>query len=244
MARQFSKTPTPDDAVNCGDFASVDGLTTFTMGAWVKRDSSNALVNISKFSSVNSDISIQVFSDGNIYFAMRNGANTSANFARNVTTWDRLLMVFDGALVGDARLTCFLNGASQALSYTGAMPATTPTNAGDFIIGSINSGGSDGSIAEVKLWSTALNAGQAKDDYYGRGPHADLGYWPLGYGSPEPDYSGAGNNGTLVSSPSIVDHPPIGTQFGYDESISPYEVAAAGGHGGLLSSQRNRLVGV
>jgi len=238
MARQFGAS----DYLNCGDFSSIDGLTTFSMGAWVKRASSSAVVNISKFSSTTSDLSIQVYSDGKIYLAMRNGGNTSANFSRNVTTWDRVLWVFDGALVGNARSICFLNGASQALSYNGAVPATTPTNAGNFEIGKIASGYSNGAIAEVKIWDFALNAGEAKDDYYGTGPSPTIGYWPCSGYSPEPDYSGAGNAASLVNTPTITDHPPITPQFGSDSDFSPYAIATAGGHGGLLSAQRNRLI--
>jgi hypothetical protein len=72
-----------------------------------------------------------------------------------------------------------------------------------------------GRIAEVGYWNVALSAGEQKALSTGVSPakirrsHL-VGYWPLyGAGSPEPDYSGNKDNGTLTGT-TIVPHCPCG----------------------------------
>ena len=72
-----------------------------------------------------------------------------------------------------------------------------------------------GSIADVAIWNIALSSTQRGQLFNGVRPvnvnSANLiGWWPLdGYASPEPDLSGAGNNGTLTGTGGIVGPPPL-----------------------------------
>jgi len=70
-----------------------------------------------------------------------------------------------------------------------------------------------GNIANVSLWNRA----PFTDDEFiawARGAWTSYvsglkGYWPLfGLQSPEPDWSGNNNHGTIVGSPTAADHPP------------------------------------
>jgi hypothetical protein len=239
MARYCSSS----NNLTCGDISAMEGLTNFSMGITFKRAVSSANMGFSKFSTSTNATFIQGFTDGNIYFSIRNGQGNFAYFARNVLTWDRVLLTFDGALVGNLKLKGYLNGVEQSLTYSGTLPVTTASNAASLMIGKVNAANSNGDFAEARIWDKTLNSGEIFQDTYGRYPAQNLiGYWPCGYGDPDPDYSGAGNNATLVNTPTVVDHPPIVPQFGSDLDYSPYTVASASGHGGLLSTQRNRLV--
>jgi len=48
----------------------------------------------------------------------------------------------------------------------------------------------------------------------------------FGLASPEQDYSGKGQNFTLTNTPTLADHAPAGSMFGFG-TMSPYAVAAA-----------------
>lgn len=80
--------------------------------------------------------------------------------------------------------------------------------------------------------------------YFGRGKNRPNVWWEMGFGSPEPDFSGNGLNGTVQSAMPIGDHAPVAPPFGLDPGYEGIINAAAGflGHGMLLARDRNRLV--
>lgn len=64
-------------------------------------------------------------------------------------------------------------------------------------------------------WQESLTIGEAKTAAYsgviGKAPNL---WWELGHGSPEPDWSGNGYNGTVNGSMPIGDSPPVKPPFG------------------------------
>jgi Concanavalin A-like lectin/glucanases superfamily len=76
-----------------------------------------------------------------------------------------------------------------------------------------------GRLAEIGVWTAALNIHEISVLAKGTSPNnirrsSLAGYWPLyGAGSPEPDYSGSVNNGTLTGT-TVVPHCPCGFPTG------------------------------
>lgn len=85
-------------------------------------------------------------------------------------------MVFDGSQTGNAnRLNFRYDRAAKTLTYTGTIPATTPSNS-NWFVGGDNRGGAggalslkfmDGYIGEVLIWTRTLTAGEITSvEYY------------------------------------------------------------------------------
>lgn len=92
-----------------------------------------------------------------------------------------------------------------------------PTNAGVWI-GERNDGTAfvpaQARLAEVKLWPILItNLNELTSIMYGKHLRQLDGWWSLGIGSTEPDWSGNINNGTLAGGSTIADHPPIQSHF-------------------------------
>ena len=94
-------------------------------------------------------------------------------------------MVFDGSQTGNAnRLNFRYDRAAKTLTYTGTIPATTPSNS-NWFIGGDNRGGAGGAlsfkfmngyIGEIMIWTRALTASeQASVELYLNTK------WALGY---------------------------------------------------------------
>ena len=134
-------------------------------------------------------------------------------------TWYHAVAVFTSA----TSRTCYLNGGNSGSDTTNLDPSaavTTTTIAKRSTVG----GGSDhmdGQIAEAAIWNLALGANEIQALANGYPPtkiqsQALKGYWPLGFSSPEVDWSGNGKTMALTGSPTISDHAPVMPQFGYD----------------------------
>lgn len=109
----------------------------------------------------------------------------------------------------------------------------------------------NGSLAEAAIWDVALTDDQMRmlagrrcalrvrpDRLVATG-----GYWPFyGTGSPEPDLSGRGNNGTVTGA-VVADHAPVAPAFTFGGGWpGAFTAAAAAGWGHLTSATRNRLI--
>ena len=237
MARNFSSAT---DGVDCGDIAAMDGVVNLTISFWARRSASSRIVAVSKAAGANDRTGLSPWSDGNIYWIICNGSNSYLRQTYSYTNdvWYHYTGWFDGGGVGNAnRAKVYIDGVFQSpTQFVGTIPATTDTNAASFIAGIHNSGGSNGDIGEVKVWGASLTANEIAQEYYGGNPRSEdlIVYLPLGWGSPEPDLSGNGHNGTLANSPTVTDSPPIGPQFGADTGL--YEFASAGPVGPPLGS--------
>ena len=93
--------------------------------AWVKRNASNSLMTIIQNSGLSSDIGLELWSNGTIYFEIGNGGNTLGEFSNNSTSWQNATMVFDGSGADNSsRLKAYINGIQQNLTYSGTIPTT------------------------------------------------------------------------------------------------------------------------
>lgn len=247
MARSF--TASSSQYIDCGDIDTMDGVAALTLSCWMKRGSADDIVGVTKAADNDNQLYILFYSDGILYTLVRNNSNNYWTYTLNDTDWHHIVMVYDYSQgVNEDKQKQYIDGAFVAGSHTNALniPATTDDGSADFCIGRWLTNYTDGNIAEVKVWSSALTAGEIKSDYIGQTPRPGnlIGYWRCGVGSPEPDWSGAGNEGTVTNAPTIADHPPVTNPFAQDLAYVPYSEAApvATGHGQLLSDRRNQLV--
>lgn len=154
-----------------------------------------------------------------------------------LNAWQHVAIVYNkGSTSNDPVL--YINGVSQTITETTA-PAGTAVDdaASDLYIGDR----ADslrcfvGQLAHIHAYKgVTLSAGEIRQlmRYPGSIRRGLAAYWPLwGTSSPEPDYSGNGNSGTVTGATAGTTEPPINGLFyprrprGYDF----VEVAAAGG---------------
>jgi hypothetical protein len=143
-----------------------------TWTVWVKRNASNSLITFLQYSSLNSDISLELWSNGIIYFEIGNSGNTYGEISNSSTSWQNVTMVFDGSGVDNSsRLKAFINGTQQNLTYGGTIPSTAGSgntlyigNTGPF--SSFNSNlFSFGNIGSFQSYSRALTAQEILQNY-------------------------------------------------------------------------------
>ena len=229
MARSFV-TAGSVDVINGGDLTAMDGLVNFSIAYWGNRVSTDQIV-VGRSSSGTSAFWLQQ-QNTRVVCLFRDGGTQFANWDNTDTGWHHYACVFDGSQATDAlKLKFYFDAVEKTLTYNnGATITAMPTHTADFKAGESNTIYSDGDIAEVRTWDVSLSAGDIYSDFAGKIPRSAnlIQNWPIGYGSPEPDLSGNGNNGTIGGSPAISDHPPVASLYGYDDQAA-YVVAAATG---------------
>jgi hypothetical protein len=96
-----------------------------TWTAWVKRSTSSSYMTFMQYSATNNDIGLEMWNNGVIYFEIGNPGNTYGELSNNSASWQNVTMVFDGSGVGNSsRLSAYINGIQQNLTYTGTIPST------------------------------------------------------------------------------------------------------------------------
>ncbi|HVZ66915.1 MAG TPA: LamG domain-containing protein, partial [Patescibacteria group bacterium] len=155
-----------NDYVNAGDISQMNSATYLSISAWMKRDVANNKVIIQKGTGSTSQVVIDFWSDGSLYFENDNGGDGYGGIALNDTNWHHVVLVFDGTQSGNNKLKGYVDGKLASLSYTGTIQATTPNMSGqNFYIGRSAGSYSDGQIDDVKLFSYPLTAAQVKTLY-------------------------------------------------------------------------------
>lgn len=101
-----------------------------------------------------------------------------------------------------------------------------------------------GDIAEVAIWSVALDSNEIVALSKGFSPLRIrrgnlLLYTPLLGQSPEPDFTANNRAMTLNNSPTYASHAPVMPWFSFDDMQMPYITAVVAGHGLLLGGKRN-----
>lgn len=226
---------------------------TFSMWAWIRTDT----IASGQGGIINSDES----NDGNRNFQFRRN-NDDVDFilfgSAGVETFTlaNILNVTDNFFLGLARRggNIFMyHGTGTTLTEVDQGASGTPDNdPADITIGTrrrTNDGSSvidffDGKIGNVGLLNTVgLTLGEMIGVMHkGLSFRSPLLTLPLyGAGSPEPDYSGNGNNGALINSPASADGFPVSPPFGFDLGWQGNFTSAVAGAG--IRSMR-QLVGV
>lgn len=196
-----------------------------TWVVWVKRSTSNTLMTFMQYSGLSSDIGLELWSNGIIYFEIGNGGNTIGELSNNSSSWQNVAMVFDGSGVNNsARLKAFINGIQQNLTYSGTIPTTAGSgntlyigNTGPFA-GSNSNLFSIGNLGSFASYNRALTAQEILQNYNATkkkyspdeniitnglilhiDPSKNTSY--PGTGNTIYDLSGSGNTGTLTNGP-------------------------------------------
>ena len=150
-------------------------------------------------------------------------ASASSTFVANV--WNYIAVVID---TSDSQHARFYRGDLTTLAtQTGYGTVTNGSGAiagqaGAFRIGSRTADNfpCDADIATVMFWpNTALTLGEIQAQQFHLHVTAGCELYPIyGYNAlgAQPDWSGAGNDGTIGGVPTVVDHIPLGPPFGFD----------------------------
>ena len=171
-----------DDYVDAGDIDSLDGVSQFTLSAWVKPASFGnwkRVVSKDGAPSVNEGICMGTGSGVGSNDVAMVIHPTGADWALGSTTgdilvigeWHHWVMVFNGSGADNAeRLKFYFDGIQQSLTFAGNVniPATTPITSYPVRIGEQNAtdhNGLNGSIDDVRIYNYARTAEQIQMDY-------------------------------------------------------------------------------
>lgn len=163
-AKDFDGT---DDVINFGPVNEIGNVNALTMTAWVQRRAANSVIFIGKQETgVQDDINIELWSDGNIYFAISDNGFSTGSVALNDTSWHHVALVFDGTQSGNAnRLKGFVDGIQQTLSFSGTVPALTPAMVTSFVVGQDGEFGgafADGFVDDVRVYTRVLSTSEVQ----------------------------------------------------------------------------------
>ena len=139
----------------------------FSFSFWAKKPTATDQINVGDRISTYQGIWCSWYSDGNVYYSVRRGANESMSYALPFDTdWHHFLCTFDNGL---AQL--YIDGSlvNTFTFSTSFLPATTGD---DFRIGAIDGTlFGTGNIDEVALWDSVVPIGDVWD---GSGAATDL----------------------------------------------------------------------
>lgn len=145
--------------VACASLAALSGTVKCSILCWGKRlAASTRGPFVSQFVDSTHVVDLEVFTDGNFYASI--GTLATNGFApSNDANWHHFGMTYDGSGTGNAgRLKIYIDGAPQAASFTGIIPAVLPVNAGGFSIGrTVGINFTSGNVDEVRIYNRALD---------------------------------------------------------------------------------------
>jgi len=219
MARNFDET---DDYLEVTADAAVNGLTTYSIGCWVTRESGGEsgygrLAQKGPNTAPNRYWRIENDNEGAgwgmIFVAEWSSAQGAWSIAYPDTAWHHHLITYDATSTANNPLW-YLDGASQSVTERITPSGTLATDNNEFNIGSSTTRSLtwDGSIAEFAIWNRILTPGEAKGlgagfspVYY---PNGLVFYCPIfGNNSPEPELMKG--TGAVVLGAAKVAHPRI-----------------------------------
>lgn len=218
-----------DDKIDFGDKAVFKILGDLSWASWIYIDSggANALICDVSGGSGESEADNQVLFlfitgaaavwDLTYNHENGNGSNNLKVFNTNLAqdVWIHVAVVRD---VSANTVILYIDGvAFETFNYT-----NDPTNTSSDLSYRLGErpDGTDpflGSLAEDVLANVAWSADEVRTIWHRASiARGSVNYAPLfGNASPEPDFSGNGNNGTLTGT-TQVDHPPVAPPFGFD----------------------------
>lgn len=210
-----------DDSVTHGDIAAVDGAAAMTISLWLNLDATTGIdVLVAKFVSTADCWRWSMGGggstpDGGLWFDINGNFGSTAGGLLTAGTWHHVAVRYDGAGVGDAaRLKTYIDGSERALTFTGTIPATLPSNAASVVVGLRVVGGIqplDGKLGLFRLWTRALSEAEIANEYRSYRaafPSSNIVESPYDDGTSSRDYSGSGNHGTVAGA-LAVQGPPV-----------------------------------
>lgn len=191
----------------------------FSMSAWFNADSftlSNGIVVVGDTNTNNENMGLCVSGTGHVRAFSRHLGNENA--AQSSTTTSASAWTHAGGVWSAANArAAYLNGGNKGTESTSNTPSAAALDSTWIGRHVSNSLGLffDGRIAEVAIWSAALD--DAEMAALGKGicpllirPTSLVGYWPvLGNLSPEQDGWNSKFDMTLNNAPTKADHPRI-----------------------------------
>jgi hypothetical protein len=155
----------------------------------------------------------------------------------NAGTLYHLCGVYDGS-----NILAYLNGVQDASAVAGDPQQSVNSK---WTIGNTNFAShvaAFGEISHVAIYNVALTAAEVAALAKGVSPlrirrGSLIRYWPVyGRSSPEPDYSGNGDNLTLTGFATLADNAPVGAPFGADEWVQYAVSSVASGSAAFTST--------
>lgn len=225
-ARDFTST----DVINYGSSASVDGppdnagtalLWVFpdasTTGTWVVKGAPQLFI----FNPLTTGIQVTHARATTSLLAQTAFANMATygngKWCFVGATWDTAGANGDQQLWHGDLTTIVAEASSYSVAQRVGSGTVTSTAADNFLAGNRAAGTIplDGKIAWVGLWNRRLSLGEMKDQQFW--PHVTSGNvvfdWVGFSASPEPDWSGNGNAGTVTGT-TLYPNVPLGVRFG------------------------------
>jgi hypothetical protein len=157
-----------DDYVDCGVITTLQNASEYSLSCWFKTSDFTKSQGILKwYYALTGWIQVS-FTGSAMYFVPASSSAFGFNSpAISNDTWYNIIMVFDGAGIGNSnRLKAYLNGVELVLTYSGIVqPTTTAMIGGTFKIGEryINTDYFLGNIDEVSIFDSAISIGDVWD---------------------------------------------------------------------------------
>ena len=180
-----------DDYVDCGQIDAFKGVTGFTISGWFKQTTLGVKgFMFGAYISNSNFISAETWNDNNMYFEIREGASSYAQFntyASVVTAgeWFHMAMVFDGTEpIDNNRLKAYINGSPLSMSHSAAaIPTITLATQGDLILGNHTGYNNywEGGIDEFAIFDTPFSPSQITTLYNGGTPNDISSLNPTNY---------------------------------------------------------------
>ncbi|MDM8530766.1 Ig-like domain-containing protein [Anaerolineales bacterium HSG25] len=166
-----------NDVVDVGDLDILDGVSQYSIEAWVKFDTFSSWDTVFGKRTGDSDraVVLQSYDSlGTIGVSAAGGYGKSTTGLLSPNTWYHIAIVYDGTQTGNAdRLKLYVDGALQTLTFSGSVPATTPVDSSSrLVLGAEYNGTSavsgssrvavpfNGILDDVRLWTVARTAAE------------------------------------------------------------------------------------
>ncbi len=205
-----------NDYADCGNGASINNLTRFSVSLWFKADvipssSGDYFISQRDLSSVVWAFILHGDFSGRVAGAViADGSNaiSTTDFIPNIGEWYHGAMTYDD--LGDRKIRIYINGTEQSYFHRQPASGTMASNPSVHVaIGNRIGGGRDfgGSVDEVSIYNRALSPEEIQANMHillsGDEPNL-IAYWDFdeGEGQITYDLSGNGNDGQLGSTPN------------------------------------------
>jgi len=231
MSRDFDGV---DDVISCGSASAINDFTSLTISVWVNADNSGEAGEGRIF-----DKNLTTINSGQILSFFDSGTEPAPTlfynrgFSLGTGQWYLGGAVSTGNWMNIAMTYAAVNTTSQPIFYVNLSQGSTTTNvAPKGVVGSdniyslrfgSNSSGTrsfNGRMAYFHYYNRVLTKNEISQiaRFPGSITNGLRGFLPLWGGTPENDYSGYGNTGTITGAIFSIDNPPVNRVFGYKRS--------------------------